>query len=93
MRTEAGTSGSLSGATGVPAESAFASFDGLPLLLLPEEAAILLRTTKKAIYTMAERGQLPGVVRLGRRLLVRRDDLLDFLHRSRAASPKERRWA
>lgn len=75
--------------------SAFISLDGLPPLLLPEEAAILLRTSKKAIYSLAERGQLPGTVRLGRRLLIRRDDLLAWLHRSRAASPKEedRRWA
>ena len=31
-----------------------------------------LRTTRKAIYAMVERGALPGVVRVGRRLLVRR---------------------
>lgn len=35
----------------------------------------MLRTTTKAIYAMVERAQLPGVVRLGRRVLVRRDDL------------------
>ncbi len=44
-------------------------------LLTVPEAASLLRTTAKAIYTMIERGQLPGVVRLGRRVLVRRVDL------------------
>ena len=64
------------------------------MLTIPEVAAIL-RTTRKAVYAMAERGQLPGLVRVRRRLLVRQDDLLDWLHRSRAASPKEvsRRWA
>jgi excisionase family DNA binding protein len=36
----------------------------LPYLLKAEEAAELLRTSRKAIYTMVERGQLPGVVRL-----------------------------
>jgi excisionase family DNA binding protein len=40
-----------------------------------EETATYLRTSRKAIYAMAERGQLPGVVRLGRRLLVRRTAL------------------
>ena len=69
--------------------------DGLPLLLTFEEVAALLRTTPKAIYAMAQRRQLPGVLRIGRRMLVRRDDLLAWLHRSRAPSPKEdqRRWA
>ncbi len=46
-----------------------------PSLMTVAEAAALLRTTAKAIYTMIERGQIPGVVRLGRRVLVRRVDL------------------
>ena len=69
-------------------------YDPNRMLTIPEVAAIL-RTTRKAVYAMAERGQLPGLVRVRRRLLVRQDDLLDWLYRSRAASPKEvsRRWA
>jgi excisionase family DNA binding protein len=59
----------------------------LPLLLTPEETATLLRTTRKAVYAMAERALLPGVTRLGRRLLIRRDDLLAWLDERRAASP------
>jgi excisionase family DNA binding protein len=55
--------------------------------LTPEEAAALLRTSRKAIYAMAERHQLPGATRIGRRLLVRRDDLLSWLDERRAASP------
>lgn len=39
------------------------------------EAAEFLRTTPKAIYWMVETGKLPGVVRIGRRILIRRDDL------------------
>jgi excisionase family DNA binding protein len=58
-----------------------------PALLTAEEAAALLRTSRKAIYAMAERHQLPGVTRIGRRLLVRRDDLLSWLDERRAASP------
>lgn len=47
----------------------------LPLLLNVEETAELLRTSRMAVYTMAARGQLPGVFRIGRRLLVRSDVL------------------
>jgi excisionase family DNA binding protein len=57
------------------------------VLLTANEAAALLRTSRKAIYAMAERGQLPGVIRIGRRLLVRRDDVLSWLDERRAASP------
>ena len=42
---------------------------GLPVLLTADETADLLRTTRKAVYAMAERGQLPGVTRIGRRCL------------------------
>ena len=57
-----------------------------PLLLTAQETADVLRTTPKAIYAMAGRGQLPGVTRIGRRVLVRRDDLLGWLDESRAPS-------
>jgi excisionase family DNA binding protein len=65
--------------------------DELPFLLTADEAAVLLRTTRKAIYARAERGLLPGVLRDGRRLLVRRDDLLSWLDERRAASPGGKR--
>jgi excisionase family DNA binding protein len=50
-----------------------------PILLTPSEVAELLRTSRKAVYTMIERAQLPGVIRIGRRVLVREDALLDWL--------------
>jgi excisionase family DNA binding protein len=62
----------------------------MPLLLTPNDVAELLRTSRKAIYTMVERGQLPGVVRIGRRVLVRKDALLDWLHQQSALSLQER---
>ena len=61
----------------------------LPVLLTVDEAADFLRTTRRAIYAMVERGQLPGVIRIGRRVLLRADDLLDWLDQKRASSPKE----
>ena len=63
------------------------SLADLPWLLTASEVAALLRTTKAAVYARAERGLLPGAVRDGRRLLVRRDDLLQSLVEGRAASP------
>jgi excisionase family DNA binding protein len=61
----------------------------LPALLTPAEAATLLRTTRKAVYTMVARGALPGVTRIGRRLLFRADVLLHWLDQKAAPSPKE----
>jgi len=63
----------------------------LPYLLTVDDTANLLRTSRKAIYSMAHRGELPGITRIGRRMLIRRDDLLRWLDESRAPSPKEHR--
>lgn len=65
--------------------------DDLPYLLTVGEAARMLRTTRSAVYTLVQRGALPGVTRIGRRLLVRRDDLVAWVERSRAPSPEEAR--
>ena len=65
--------------------------NSLPLLLTVSETATLLRTTRKAVYAMIERGLLPGVTRIGRRVLVRSGDLLEFLDHKRAPSPQEYR--
>ena len=47
----------------------------LPVLLTVDEAANLAHHAR-AIYAMIERRQLPGVIRLRRRVLLRADDLL-----------------
>jgi excisionase family DNA binding protein len=65
------------------------SLDSLPPLLTAADIASLLRTTRKAVYVMIERGQLPGVTRLGRRVLVRSDRLLEWLDHNCASSSKE----
>lgn len=43
--------------------------------MTPAEAAAFLRVSLKAFYALVERGAVPGIVRLGRRILVRRVDL------------------
>lgn len=61
----------------------------LPQLHAVADVADLLRTSRKAIYAMVERGQIPGVLRIGRRLLFRRDALLGWLsEKSGTPSPE-----
>ena len=60
-----------------------------PFLMTADEVAALLRTSRAAIYAMAARGELPGVTRPGRRFLVRRQALLDWLDQKRVPSPGE----
>ena len=63
----------------------------LPMLFTVDEAAELLRTTRRAVYAMVERKQLPGIIRIRRRVLFRTDDLLHWLDQKRAPSSKEKR--
>ena len=56
---------------------------------IEDTSADLLRTSRRAIYAMIARRQLPGVVRIRRRVLVRSADLLDWLHQKRAPLPEE----
>ena len=61
----------------------------LPLLLTVEDVAKLLRKSPKAIYTMVERGQVPGVFRpTPRQLRFRRDELLHWIRQGRVPTPE-----
>jgi len=51
----------------------------IPVLFTTDEMAHLLRTSRTAIYAMVAREQLPGVVRIGRRVLFRREDVMRWL--------------
>lgn len=53
--------------------------DSLRLFLTVAEVAEMFRTTPKAVYNMIERGQVPGVFRRGRRILIKRAELLRFI--------------
>ena len=65
-----------------------ATGSALPMLLTVDDVAQLLRTTDRAIYAMIERRQLPGIVRIGRRVLFRTADLLDWLNQKSAPSQR-----
>jgi excisionase family DNA binding protein len=62
-----------------------------PMLLTVDETASVLRTSRKAVYSMIDRWQLPGVIRIGRRVLIHRDVLLQWLDHNRTPSPMEDR--
>ncbi len=59
----------------------------LPLFLTAEEMATLLRTTRQVIYNMVSKFQLPGVTRIGRRVLFRRTEVLRWLRENSVPSP------
>jgi excisionase family DNA binding protein len=62
------------------------TINDLPIFLTADEAADLLRTTRKAIYVKIERRQLPGVKKIGKRLLIRTETLLSWLDQQGSAS-------
>lgn len=49
-------------------------------LLTPQDLADLIRRPIKAIYQMNHRGQIPGAVKLGAKLLFKRDTVLDWIN-------------
>ena len=55
-------------------------------LMTPDDVARVLRTSRAAVYKMQERGQLPGVRRVGRRLLFDRAALLDWMGQNPTSS-------
>jgi excisionase family DNA binding protein len=58
----------------------------LPELLTADEVAAWLKTTRRAVYLMSQRGQLPDAVRVGRRVLWDRAALVEWISKQRAVS-------
>ncbi len=63
---------------------------GEPVLLTVDEVAAYLRTTRAAIYHQVARHQLPGVVRVGRRVLIKRAVLERALDEGRSGVASRR---
>ena len=53
-------------------------FDDIPLTSTPEEAGHLLHIGRNSIYRLIDDGQIQ-VIRLGRKTLIPRNALVDFL--------------
>jgi excisionase family DNA binding protein len=57
-----------------------------PLLHTAAEVAGILRTSRQVVYEMNRKHRIPGAVRVGRKLLFRRDRLLQWLRESSVSS-------
>jgi excisionase family DNA binding protein len=62
-----------------PAEVSRASEVDLPRILTPEELAAILRLRKRSVYEAINRGDIPGVRRIGRKIRIDRDCVLAWL--------------
>lgn len=58
-----------------------------PALLRTREAAAIVGISDKAIRHRIERGQIPGVVRIGASVFIRRAELLRLIAEGRGPSP------
>ena len=57
-------------------------------LMTPDELASWLHCTRRAVYDRVYRGQLPGPVRVGRRLYFLRDRVLTWLREATDPGPR-----
>lgn len=62
----------------------------LPHLMTVGEVAEFLRTTRKAVYGLVARAAIPGIVRIGRRVLFDSYELQAWIEKQRMPSQK---WA
>ena len=74
----------------VDGERTMRSPERLPEVMKVNEVAEMLRVDRKTIYSMVERGQIPGVRRLGRCLRFSRRALVRWLDDVDAASNARR---
>jgi excisionase family DNA binding protein len=85
------TDAPLANPPSAPPEPGDTSLPPAQVALTVNQVAVLLGMTPKAVYHRAERGQLPGVFRVGRSLRFRRADLLRLVAEGRGLSPTRSR--
>jgi excisionase family DNA binding protein len=56
------------------------------VLMTVDEVATLLRVSSAAVYKMVERDEVPGVIRIKKRLRFEREVLVHWLHQNRTPS-------
>lgn len=62
----------------------------LPAVLTPDDLAGLMRMRKRAVLDAIQRGELPGVRRVGRRIRIDRDTVLRWLADGRGQGARTR---
>ncbi len=77
----------MNGSKPLPLVTAHDHVKQAPILTAQEVADLYLRTTRKAVYALVQKGQIPGALRVGRRLLFRRDMLLAWIGRQTIRTP------
>jgi len=63
-------------------------FSDLPPILTVKELADVLRVNPKTLYEAIDDGQIPGVQRIGRRIVIVRDVVVDWLCGGRGSSSR-----
>ena len=63
---------------------------GLPVVLTVEEAAEFLRLNVKTLYAAIDMGAVPAR-KFGKRIVILRDALLDWMRSKARVSPRQRR--
>jgi excisionase family DNA binding protein len=77
----------VDGSKAAPLVTAHEHVEQAPVLTAQEVADLYLRTTRKAVYALVQKGQVPGALRIGRRLLFRRDMLLAWISKQTIRTP------
>lgn len=75
---------------GTKSNTAAPTKDGAPEYLTIDEVAALLRVPNSTLYAHRTRGTGPRSARVGRHVLYRRADVLDFIDRAFAAEDARR---
>ena len=62
----------------------------VPVLWKAEDVAAFLGVSRDSVYQMVSRGQIPGVVHIGRRLRFDRQTVLDWIRHAPSSSGARR---
>ncbi len=63
-----------------------------PEVMTVEELAELLRIERKTIYHLIQKGEIPGVRRIGKQIRISRSAVLRYLEEGNGAPERRRRW-